>query len=531
MCRLHRRNVMGINLWILYHDLTEWNVKRRGPGDVLKFPLEHFRFYKLDMDIEKDCLYIVNGCELTKSLLYNPDASFLCIGEPDIPNHESGCSLLWLPEDTNREELSAYLAELFYTYQKWLHTLERLALTDSPLEQFGQVSLPLFRQPLGLFHYNFLTLFYSYDEKYGKLPKNYSVYVENTFVTEETMLSVEIDDSLKKAMSETLPYYFYNADRQRSLCYNIWVDHKHIATVQIDEINHTFCERDTALLYLLGNAIGTSMMKNHLVNLSLSTEFQKLIQTMLKRENIDLRRLQDELGKKGWKLTDNYACIVCCPNNESIPENALFVNGESFVQIIPNSIYIIFQNQILLFWNRTYTDLALYWASLKKLRIKLVNYNFIAGISNDFQGFEKLPYFYDAASTAIHHGSAQNPGQYLYYYESYMLSALYDRCLHDTSADVFIPSELLQLMQHDREKQGDSCKVLECLLRNNLNTTETANELFMHRNTVINRTTQLKEKYRMNLNNYEYRLKLMFAFELLRYKNGILKNHQDFDEK
>lgn len=77
---------MGINLWILYHDLTEWNVSRHNPGDVLKFPLEHFRFYKPGMDIEKDCLYVVNGCDLPNSFLYDPDASFLCIGKPDIPD-------------------------------------------------------------------------------------------------------------------------------------------------------------------------------------------------------------------------------------------------------------------------------------------------------------------------------------------------------------------------------------------------------------------------------------------------------------
>lgn len=119
---------------------------------------------------------------------------------------------------------------------------------------------------------------------------------------------------------------------------------------------------------------------------------------------------------------------------------------------------------------------------------------------------------------AIRHGSAQHPGQYLYYYETCILPVLYDKCLHDTSVDTFMPSELLHLIQHDRERHGDSCKVLECLLRNNMNTTETANELFMHRNTVINRTAQFKEKYGMNLNNYEYRLKLMIAFELLKYK-------------
>lgn len=509
---------MGINLWILYHDLEKWNVRKYDPGDVLKFPLEHFRFYKPGMNIEKNYLYVVNGCDLPNDFLYDPDISFLCIGEPDVSDQKSMCALLWLPEDTNREELLAYLSELFYTYQKWLHRLECISLDGSPLKQFGTESLPLFRNPLGLFHYNFLTLFYFYDEKYGKLPENYSAYVENTFVTEETMLSIEIDDSLKKAMSETLPYHFYNADKQRSLCHNIWVNHRHIATLQVDEINHLLCERDTALLYLLGNAIGASMMKHHLVNLSLSTEFQKLIQAMLKRENIDLHRLQDELHKKGWKLTENYSCIVCCPINESIPENALFVNGESFVEIIPNSIYIIFQNQILLFWNRTHIDTALYWTSLKKLRDKLADYNFMAGVSNDFQGFEKIPYFQEAAFMAIRHGSAQHPGQYLYYYETCILPVLYDKCLHDTSVDTFMPSELLHLIQHDRERHGDSCKVLECLLRNNMNTTETANELFMHRNTVINRTAQFKEKYGMNLNNYEYRLKLMIAFELLKYK-------------
>ena len=97
-----------------------------------------------------------------------------------------------------------------------------------------------------------------------------------------------------------------------------------------------------------------------------------------------------------------------------------------------------------------------------------------------------------------------------------MIDVFRDRSLTGTIKEVYIPHELLRLIQYDRQTGGDYCKVLNALLKNNMSCTDAAHELFAHRNTVLNRLNRMKEHFHMNLNNYSYRLKLMIAFQILK---------------
>ena len=89
------------------------------------------------------------------------------------------------------------------------------------------------------------------------------------------------------------------------------------------------------------------------------------------------------------------------------------------------------------------------------------------------------------------------------------------KALENTVPDIYIPSELIQVLDYDRERQSDYQKVLRGLLQNNMSATDTAKKLYMHRNTVIHRAERLKDYFGMDLDSYEYRVKLIHAFEVM----------------
>lgn len=140
----------------------------------------------------------------------------------------------------------------------------------------------------------------------------------------------------------------------------------------------------------------------------------------------------------------------------------------------------------------------------------------VGGISTEFIGFEKLSHFAKAAKQAIELGQTERPGQYLYDYQAFLFELVRKNALNGLSPEVFIPPELLDVIVYDRKQNGDYCKVLYSLLKNNMSpSAAAAAELYMHRNTVINRLGMLKSKFNMNLDNYGYRLQLMLAFLFL----------------
>lgn len=506
---------MGINCWVLYYDLLEWNPKKGIMGEPLEFPIQSFSLFNNKNTYNSDCLLVVESDRLQELYFDYSENYIVCVGEPgeEVLNREFRG--FWISDKIELKNVVSRLATIFIEYQNWMHKLEVMSLKGNELKEFGEISLPLLREPISFFYYNFYTLFWVYDEKYGRLPEDYETYVSNSYVPEDIMISVEMGSSLKEAVSQTKPYVFHSMDDFRCLCYNLRIAGKHIATLQLDELNHMISERDEALIYILGERMAQAMVRNNLVNLSLESALQDQIYDILEDRKVSTSFFDKALRKMGWGITDTYSCIVCETLNSSIPETAMFVNGEAFIKIIPKSIYLIWKDRILIFCNRDDNDNLSYRAALKKLRDKLVTTNYIAGISNDFRGFEKLRQFYHVAKQTITYGASNHPGKYLYYYETYMLEMYREENLKDTVADIFIPSELLYLMKYDRERGSDYCKVLKGLLRNNMSATETAAELFMHRNTVINRATRLRERFNMNLSSYEYRLKLMIAFQVL----------------
>lgn len=502
---------MGINLWILYEDLREFAPKLSCRRKVTECPLTYFSFYQPGRTLDVGCLYVVTPEQLAEA----GEGSFLCLGEPDSGTLEAKDAVLWGGAGMDTSALLAKLSELFHSYMGWLHALEQAVHRRKPLDEFGKLSLPVFRRPITLFKYNFFVLFSVYDQAYGPLPEAYYQYTAGAYLNDQIMGDIEENGDLSEAMTKRGPYLHTSSTGIRVLCINLWEQDRFVGVLQVDEVPVPVSQREFALIHILGEILMRSIRENSQINFSLNSDLQGVIYDLLEHSPVADSRLVAALGTVGWRAEDTYACIVCRPVLDHVPENALFMRGETLTQRFPCSIYVVYQNQILLFCNQSCMEKGACRAALKELRELLSGMQFLAGVSGDYESFYKSGYFYEAAVRAIAYGLRQLPRQSLYYYEAYMVEIFRDHLLKDTIRDVFIPQELLRLIQYDRQNDGDYCKVLRALLCNNMSCTDAAQELFTHRNTVLNRLNRMKEHFHMNLNSYTYRLKLMIAFEML----------------
>ena len=334
-------------------------------------------------------------------------------------------------------------------------------------------------------------------------------------MNDQIMEDIEVKGDLPQVIAERQPYLHTSASGISALCVNLWDKERFLGTLQVDEAGEPVSEREYSLIYLLKEKLIRSIVENSLINFSLNSDLQGAIYDILEHRPVDQIRLKNALNTVGWGSTDTYSCIVCRPDRENIPDNALFFRGETLSQMFPHSIYVIYREQILLFCNQRHLDKTTFRAALNKLRSVMAEMRLVAGVSNNYESFDKSGYFYEAALGAISKGAGRNPGQNLYYYEAYMMEIAHERLLNGTVKEAFIPNELLRLIQYDRETDGDYCKVLRALLRNNMSCTDAARELYTHRNTVLNRLNRMKEYFHMNLNSFDYRMRLMTAFQVI----------------
>lgn len=85
---------------------------------------------------------------------------------------------------------------------------------------------------------------------------------------------------------------------------------------------------------------------------------------------------------------------------------------------------------------------------------------------------------------------------------------------------------LIKMISLDAEKETDYARTLLVYLQHNCHITETAQDLFLHRNSIYNRIRQISDMLNMNLEDYNTRSELLFDFKVIDYAKAIGKMDQ-----
>jgi len=99
-------------------------------------------------------------------------------------------------------------------------------------------------------------------------------------------------------------------------------------------------------------------------------------------------------------------------------------------------------------------------------------------------------------------------------------NVLFDRVIHELSSE--IQDELLSAYSVEYPVQHINAELLETIngfFKNNLNVTDTANELFLHRNTLIYRLNKITQVTNLDIRNFEDACRLRILLSLNQSKN------------
>ncbi|WP_438823690.1 helix-turn-helix domain-containing protein [Bacillus sp. JJ1764] len=82
----------------------------------------------------------------------------------------------------------------------------------------------------------------------------------------------------------------------------------------------------------------------------------------------------------------------------------------------------------------------------------------------------------------------------------------------------------MTLLNYDKENNTDYYETLQAYLLNRQNLNETANQLFIHRNTIKYRLNKINELSKIDLTNGETVFQLAYSYKILHYvrKRGVL---------
>lgn len=148
------------------------------------------------------------------------------------------------------------------------------------------------------------------------------------------------------------------------------------------------------------------------------------------------------------------------------------------------------------------------------LRVYLTEQGLSGCISMAFQDILSLRQMYEVTQTAYLIGSRRAPGGVLYLSQDYQLLTFLSKCQRYFPIEAYCPEGLDRLYAFDGQNDRDYVRTLSAYLDNNRNASAAAKQLFVHRNTLIERLRHIEAMLDVSLDDAEVCLYLQISLRI-----------------
>lgn len=158
-------------------------------------------------------------------------------------------------------------------------------------------------------------------------------------------------------------------------------------------------------------------------------------------------------------------------------------------------------------------------SNLSKAYQKLLTENSICcliGYSQCYSGANTIKTCFDNALQTIKIGSKLHPGESIFSYrEDAVFHELYQNFSSENLYQVYAAT-IKPLIDYEKQYHSDLVITLEAFFENQLNITQTAKTLYLHRNTIIYRVKKIEELLGVNLKKWDDCVRIQWGFYVLK---------------
>lgn len=523
---------MKLNLAVLAEDLKDYAFQKALRQSNAKCSLE-FGGIPRDLGLlENDIAFVVTAEELDAMhpSRFKLMPSMICIGKPGEEYLSAEyCNAIWTEADISVAKLLNMVNERFKVYNDWMLSLEKAIARCEPARALGELSLDVVGKPIWMWDRHYQTIFHCASFGPGEGHKNYVFHEEHTpwpiweinAWKEGGLIDVEATQRERK------PYILPNTDLfgYRAIAYNIFFDDEFAATVTFDEIDSPITERDYVLIERLGDILCQELKRSEYFNISISKHMVTILERLLANEHVPDSHLISALAPIGWSDTGPFVCAVVKPGSPYYSKETIISTAEMVCSEFGSGVLFIMDGQDIVFViNARHTEGSpLDMAGKVFQSLSDHQYKMTMGVSTEFLKLKDLPDYRQQASNAIEVGMAKRYPNGLrpqanndcYYFEDYVLDFIIDKCCTRVLPETLCPPGLLALIEYDRLNNTEFCVTLREFLDNNMQVSETARRMFMHRNSLIKQLAKIRKIIKIDLDDPNARLTLSFAFRML----------------
>ena len=314
------------------------------------------------------------------------------------------------------------------------------------------------------------------------------------YISEKGIRSIRVNKVDEKVRGADTAYYFVNSLVKKGML----VDAVHIQGVEVGHVmmlesEHPFREYDPDFFHRFGKLVSMELQKNSAYSRNKGVMYSYFLADLLKNPRQNVSDIKERLKLLGYSLKETFYIVAIPPVSHSFSDLKLEVILEHLKQIFAGSIYVIYEDTIVFLISRD-MDQNLSEYEISQLSEYLTANRLKAGISNFYQHLKQIIITViinrrrilklQAEMDGIN-GLPVEPGGILQMLE------LYEK--EDSEIRFLIHPGLMKLYFYDQEKNTDFMVTLREYLTHPGQPAKIAENLHIHKNTLLYRMGKIKE--------------------------------------
>lgn len=486
--------------------------RKHEPDDLR---LDHLMLLtKIDFPESSAC-YVVDSMQLKPDFVCPYGIALIVLGncDPQMFHNADADVMIW---SINRREMNFrdqfnVLSSIFHYFEHFEHQINHRLISNGSLQELVELGESIFHNMILLLDASFSLLFET--RKNNPLDWEINGYPQMYSLPPETIEQIRLNQNFRKRTLNKGRFYISNEVLNcNALFIQIQRDHLSFYFVVL-ETEQPFTQAHYQMLLIFSEYIYLSLRNRRFSN-TRAMQFEYFLERMLINEKIDQSEISRQLHSQQWKITDKYVCYVLDLNlwnqNDIDPYTICRMQENRFA----GSFAFYHDDKIICLHNLTQAQMSR--DLFLQLLAPFVRDNlFHVGLSYEFSDFTSLPSYYQQAIISIDFGKRKHPDEWIYRFEKYALDYFTLNGISKMEPRHLCHPDLLLLSRYDNENNTELLNTLKIYLTCGMNATETAAELFIHRNTLYQRISRIEHLIQSQLNQPSNRLYMQLSFSFM----------------
>lgn len=511
---IHRKGVASVKLTltVIRDYLPEsFRAVQHGPKKQI-FPLKRPILYESTCKLEPNSLYIGKASAIPLAQLPESSAA-VCIGNlspgTSLPDRTQYLSIA--PEHSVSSVFNA-VQRVYDRFDTWDHALMQALGNEMQfdIKRFIRLGVEMLENPFFMMNPSVKIIFSSSisKAKNGRL----SIQVSNV---PQNLPVVQAANMKEVCTSERLirvPYISSvpseQKDRLRVYCYNLYPLDYFMGCVWFKETYRPFRDSD----FYLANHFFLSFEKAFLQYL-LYTERKESQKVLVLQKLLDGKDLKSEEAAVFSLQKNQHWMCFCLRENTGMKYMPRDYMHASVNALMPDSIFAVFRNNAIVGLlciqeDNTDPENDVYL----QFRLFSERMGYIGGISNSFTDIQKIRYYLQQAEFAAKYTSADHVP--LSSFQQHLLDFILYSSAEIMPFDLLKSTGYLALQAYDLKKGASLLDTLDVFLQNEMNLSQTASQLFIHRSSLQKRLDRIQQITGDNLDDPKVRLYYRICLQL-----------------